>query len=94
MKEYMDINELSQYLGVKKSTLYAKVARKQLPHYKINRLVRFKKDEIDRWMEELRQAPVDMNRKVMKLFKGLKHGNCDIGDLVKKSIETVKGQKV
>ena len=91
MKEYMVIEELSEYLGIKKSTLYAKVASKQIPHYKIDRLVRFKKTEIDRWMEGLRREPIDTRKKAEGFFKSLNNKNIDINRLVRKSIETVKG---
>ncbi|MEW6003661.1 MAG: helix-turn-helix domain-containing protein [Nitrospirota bacterium] len=49
-KGYLNIEELSEYLGIKKSSLYAKVAKRQVPFYKIDRLIRFKKTEIDRWV--------------------------------------------
>jgi excisionase family DNA binding protein len=94
MKAYMDIEELSEYLGIKKSTLYAKVASKQIPHYKIERLVRFKKDEIDLWMESVKQEPITTDSKVSELFKSLNRKNSDIEGLVKKSIETIKAKKV
>jgi excisionase family DNA binding protein len=49
---YLTIEELSAYLSIKPKTLYARV--KEIPHYKVGRLVRFRKDEIDAWMEKHR----------------------------------------
>jgi excisionase family DNA binding protein len=46
--EYMSIQEISNYLKIKPKTLYAKI--REIPHYKVGRLIRFKKDEIDTWM--------------------------------------------
>jgi excisionase family DNA binding protein len=45
---YLSINDLSAYLGIKPKTIYAKV--KEIPHYKVGRLIRFRKDEVDAWM--------------------------------------------
>jgi excisionase family DNA binding protein len=50
--EYLTIRELSAYLKIKAGSLYAMVP--MLPHYKVGRLVRFRKDEIDVWMQSRR----------------------------------------
>ena len=65
MKEILNIDELSDYLGIKKSSLYSKVERKEIPFYKIGHLVRFKKSDIDLWMEKLRSesAPPEIKEK-------------------------------
>jgi len=64
MKEYLNIKELSEYLGIKTSTLYAKVSAGQIPHYKINRLVRFGKDDIDEWLESQKRDAEDVESRV------------------------------
>ncbi|MBI5150141.1 MAG: helix-turn-helix domain-containing protein [Candidatus Omnitrophica bacterium] len=48
----IDIKELSDYLAIKAGTIYAWVHTKQIPHYKIGRLVRFELSEIEKWLEE------------------------------------------
>ena len=50
MEELWDIRRVSQYLGIKRSTLYAMIERKEIPHYRIGRLARFKQAEIDAWL--------------------------------------------
>ena len=50
-----DIGKLSQYLGIKKSTLYAMIERKEIPFYRIGRLARFRPAEIDEWLLTRRQ---------------------------------------
>jgi len=42
MDELWDIVRLSQYLGVKRSTLYTMIERREIPHYRIGKLARFK----------------------------------------------------
>ena len=43
-RKYLNIDELSQYLGLKKSLLYSYVEAGEIPHYRIGRLLRFKLD--------------------------------------------------
>ena len=50
MEELWDIRRVSQYLGIKRSTLYAMIERKEIPHYRIGRLARFRQAEIDAWL--------------------------------------------
>ena len=47
----LTVQELAQLLHIKAATLYAWAARGQIPCLKIHGLVRFRKDEIDRWLE-------------------------------------------
>ncbi len=49
---FLNIHELAIYLGIKPKTLYARV--QEIPHYKVGRLIRFKRDDVDAWMEQHR----------------------------------------
>ena len=51
---YLTIDDLSVYLGIKPKTLYARV--KEIPHYKVGRLIRFKRVDVDAWMERHKVA--------------------------------------
>lgn len=53
----MDINRLSKYLDIKVSTLRAWVSTRQIPFFKLGNLVRFRRSEIDAWIESQRQQP-------------------------------------
>jgi excisionase family DNA binding protein len=57
--EFFSIDELSRYLSVKKSTLYAKVEAGEIPFYRVGRLLRFRKQDIDQMMEAARRDPVE-----------------------------------
>jgi len=50
-KEFLSINELSEYIGIKPKTLYSWVAKGVIPHYRILGLIRFEKHEIDNWLK-------------------------------------------
>lgn len=55
MTGYLDIKELSDFLGIKRSTLYAWAAQGKIPCYKIHRLIRFRLEEIEPWVERFRK---------------------------------------
>jgi len=48
----LTIEELSTYLKIPKSTLYKLVREGRIPSQKIGRHWRFRKQAIDRWLEE------------------------------------------
>jgi len=50
----LTISEVAVYLNMKVKTIYAKVEAGEIPHYRIGRLVRFRLDEIDAWLEDCR----------------------------------------
>ncbi len=47
MEQLLSIDEASSVLSLKKDTLYHMVSRRQIPHYKIRKLVRFKLSDIE-----------------------------------------------
>ena len=52
MDELWDIGRLSQYLRVKRSTIYAMICRNRIPVVKISgRCVRFRESDIEHWLE-------------------------------------------
>lgn len=54
------IKDLSQYLQIKPSTLYAWASQGRIPHVKIHGLIRFNKDEIDAWLESFRKEKIEL----------------------------------
>jgi len=55
--EILTIDELSVYLKIPKSTLYKVVREGKIPCQKVGRHWRFRKEAIDRWLEDTpRQA--------------------------------------
>ena len=52
----LTVPELSVYLGIKAKTLYAKIEAGEIPYYRIGRLVRFRLDEINNWLERLQEG--------------------------------------
>ena len=88
-EEYWDIHDLSHYLKVKVKTLYAKIS--EIPHYKIGRLIRFRKEEIDSWMAKNRindAERITPSRKIK--LKITDTGNISIDKLIRKAIDQSK----
>ena len=50
--KFFSITELSEYLSVKPKTLYSWVSKSVIPFYRLQGVIRFKKDEIDRWLKD------------------------------------------
>ncbi len=51
--DVLTIEELSVYLKIPKSTLYKLVREGKVPSQKIGRHWRFRKEAIDRWLDDL-----------------------------------------
>ena len=54
--EVLNIEELAAYLKISKSTLYKVVREGKIPCQKVGKHWRFRKEAIDRWLEEDRQG--------------------------------------
>ena len=92
-KVYLNIDELSQYLGIKKSNLYSKVERREIPFYRWGRLIMFKKDEIDAFMDKCRVECFDLKKEAERVMKGANRSRVDIDRVIKKTIEGVKEKR-
>ena len=44
------MNEASEYLGIRKNTLYEWVVQKKIPHVKVGRHTKFKREDLERWL--------------------------------------------
>lgn len=47
---WLSVEEVSEYLGVSKDTIYTWRSKKGLPAHRISRLWKFKTDEVDEWV--------------------------------------------
>ncbi len=92
-KEFLDVHDLAAYLSIKRSTAYAMVERGELPHYKIGRLIRFRRNDVDAWMEKQRREGINLEKKATSALKRVGCRRMDIDRIVKESIEQVKGSR-
>ena len=47
---FINIDELSAYIGLSKRAIYQRAANRTIPSQKIGGLLRFEKSEIDKWL--------------------------------------------
>jgi len=92
-REFLSIADISKYLCMKRSTLYLKVKKQEIPFYRFGRLIRFKRIEIDRWTEEFKFEAGDSNLKRAKYSGSISRGCPDIDRIVKKTIDDIKHPK-
>ena len=89
-KEFLNIKEVGKYLGIKISTLYFYVENGDIPHYRIGRLIRFKKQEVDQWMEGNKKERIDLSKMAARMLGKVPHQILDVPSIVKKAIAETK----
>jgi excisionase family DNA binding protein len=93
LKEILNIDELSEYLCIKKSSLYSKIERKEIPSYKIGHLVRFKKSDIDLWMEKSKVEPLRIKEEARSMVHSKDARTADVDEIVERTIADSQGMK-
>jgi excisionase family DNA binding protein len=58
---WLTVEDLMEYLTVKRDTLYKWIDRNGLPAHKVGRLWRFQKSEIDEWVKSGKAADAGGN---------------------------------
>jgi len=56
---WLSVEEIAQYLGISKDTVYTWINNKKMPAHKIGRLWKFKKDEVDEWVRDGKKGGMD-----------------------------------
>jgi excisionase family DNA binding protein len=52
MDEIMTIPQVARYLKMSKSKVYYLIQRREIPHIKIQRNVRIKQSELEKWLQK------------------------------------------
>lgn len=47
---WLSVDEMAEYLGISKDTVYAWVTNKGMPGYKVGRFWKFKREDVDGWV--------------------------------------------
>jgi excisionase family DNA binding protein len=63
-----DVEELAQYLKVKKQWVYERVHYKTIPYFKMGKYPRFRRSDIDRWLQTMEKGK---GRKTAKTVRRL-----------------------
>ncbi len=77
---FLDIKQISLYLNIKPSLTYALVESKEIPHYRVGRLIRFKKEEVDRWIEGHKVPGFDTKHRAKRASRSLGQSRKKVDD--------------
>lgn len=58
--DWMSSDDTKRYLGVAQRTLYRLVDQEELPAYRLGRVIRFRRHEVDAWIQAQRIVPGDL----------------------------------
>ena len=53
--EYIDLSEAARLTGFAETTIYGLTSKREIPHYKPGKKLRFKRSELIEWLESHRQ---------------------------------------
>lgn len=48
---WLSVDDICDYLGVKRDTIYKWINEKSMPAHRVGRLWKFKKEQVDSWIE-------------------------------------------
>ena len=85
-ERWLSVDEVAEYLGIKRFTVYKWVQRLDLPARKIGRLLRFRKSEIDTWMEQQDIKKRTKNQTIERILKLLQQ---NIGEIRKFGVRRI-----
>ncbi|OGS21908.1 MAG: hypothetical protein A3J83_03265 [Elusimicrobia bacterium RIFOXYA2_FULL_40_6] len=63
MENLLNIKQLSEFIGVKEKTIYDFVYHDRIPFVKIGRLLRFRREIIEEWIES--KTHLSQSRKIL-----------------------------
>ena len=73
---YFNLNELTSYIKMSKSSAYKLTMANQIPFIKRGKKLLFKKEAIDQWLEQYAQPTVqELKNNCINLLKTNKNGN-------------------
>lgn len=56
---WLSVEEIAQYVGVSKETVYRWLERGSVPSHRIGKLWKFKTSEVDEWVRSGKAAPTE-----------------------------------
>ncbi len=81
------IKKVAEFLMVKQSTLYSWVHNGSIPFHKLNGLIRFDMDEIEKWVKTTSQRRLTHGPALKKVVTQ------DIDTVIKNAVDSAKGKE-
>ena len=50
-RKLLTVTETAEFLGISKNTLYEWIVQRKIPHYKVGRLVKFRREDLETWLK-------------------------------------------
>lgn len=92
-RDLLTIKEVALYLGIPESTLYFWIETGQMPHYRLGRLVRLKKEDVDAWLQSNRKEVTVMEKKAIEIPKPIKGPKLYVDEIVRKTIAEARDKE-
>jgi len=92
-EKFLTVFEVASLLSVRPSTVYQWVSLGEIPHYRLGRIVRFRRKDLEAWVENFRKEKTDTERKTRVILGTIGRKDKDIDRIIKKSIAEVKGNR-
>jgi excisionase family DNA binding protein len=92
-EKFLTVFDVASLLSVRPSTVYQWASLGEIPHYRLGRIVRFRRKDLEAWVENLRKEKTDIERKTRVILGTIGRKDKDIDGIIKKSIAEVKGNR-
>jgi len=92
-EKFLTVLDVALLLSVRPSTVYQWVSSGEIPHYRLGRIVRFRRKDLEAWVEGFRKERVDDKRKAKEILRPTCRETPDIDRIIEKSIAEVKGNR-
>jgi excisionase family DNA binding protein len=90
-EKFLTVPDVASILSVKESTVYQWAKSGEIPHYRLGRIVRFKRKDLEVWIEGHRkERDIGEERKAREILRAIGRGAQDIDRIIKKSIADTK----
>ena len=88
----ISISDLSDLLNMKTKTIYAKAEAGEIPCYRIGRLIRFKQEEIEAWLDTCRNGKPNKHEKASRKRRASSKSNNHLSTIITKAIDHETGK--
>ncbi len=82
---WITVREAAVFLSIKEKTIYHLVNQGSMPHYRIGKMVRFNKNELENWMRSKRAE--SMTTRVEKIVRSAYTSSYGRPDHLKKEVD-------